>query len=128
MLPQVEELRQRLEEKNRTIEKKTQATLQAGQERSRLSSELNETRDHLDIKDRKINVLQRKVPRLRAVQVSLVCPTRVRFSFVACRCVKTRIKHVMTILVLTIAIGHIGRKQYAHRRAYKNTQTKGIVF
>ena len=58
---QVEELRARLEEKNKTIEKKTQQALQATQERNRLSNETNELRDHMDIKDRKINVLQRKV-------------------------------------------------------------------
>ena len=54
-------MRQRLEEKNRLIEKKTQMALQATQERNRFSAELNEMRDHLDIRDRKINVLQRKV-------------------------------------------------------------------
>ena len=58
---QVEELRNRLEEKNKTIEKKTQQALQATQERNRLTSENTELRDHMDIRDRKINVLQRKV-------------------------------------------------------------------
>lgn len=57
----MEELRQRLEEKNRHIEKKTLTATQATQERNRLNNELNELRDHMDIKDRKINVLQRKV-------------------------------------------------------------------
>lgn len=54
----VEELRQRLEEKNRLIEKKTQ---QSQQERARAAAEISEMREHMDIKDRKINVLQRKV-------------------------------------------------------------------
>ena len=57
----VEELRTRLEEKNRLIEKKTQGTLQAVQERNRMQNDLTELKDHMDIKDRKINVLQRKV-------------------------------------------------------------------
>lgn len=57
----VEELRTRLEEKNRLIEKKTQSAVQAVQERNRMSNELTELKDHMDIKDRKINVLQRKV-------------------------------------------------------------------
>lgn len=57
----VEELRTRLEEKNRLIEKKTQAAVQAVQERNRMNNELTELKDHMDIKDRKINVLQRKV-------------------------------------------------------------------
>lgn len=55
-------MRQRLEEKNRLIEKKTQQALQAQQERNRFNTELTELKDHMDIKDRKINVLQRKVP------------------------------------------------------------------
>lgn len=57
----VEELRTRLEEKNRLIEKKTQSAVQAVQERNKMSNELVELKDHMDIKDRKINVLQRKV-------------------------------------------------------------------
>ncbi len=60
-MSKVEELRQRHEEKNRIIEKKTQIALQATQERNRFTAEVNEMRDHLDIRDRKINVLQRKV-------------------------------------------------------------------
>lgn len=57
----MEELRTRLEEKNRLIEKKTQSAVQAVQERNKMSNELVELKDHMDIKDRKINVLQRKV-------------------------------------------------------------------
>nr|CAH7769941.1 unnamed protein product [Callosobruchus chinensis] len=52
-----EELRARLEEKNRLIEKKQQ---QFQQERGRAAAEIAELREHMDIKDRKINVLQRK--------------------------------------------------------------------
>jgi golgin subfamily B member 1 len=58
---QVEELRNRLEEKNRLIEKKNQTALQTVQEKNRVVNELGEIKDHMDIKDRKINVLQRKV-------------------------------------------------------------------
>ena len=58
---QVDELRQKLEQKNKLIEKKTQEALMATQEKNRVSSDMNEIRDHLDIKDRKISVLQRKV-------------------------------------------------------------------
>lgn len=54
----VEEMRQRMEDKNRHIEKKTQ---QNQQERARAAAEVAEMREHMDIKDRKINVLQRKV-------------------------------------------------------------------
>lgn len=57
----MEELKSRLEEKNRQIEKKTQVTFQASQDKSRYVSEINEMKEHMEIKDRKINVLQRKV-------------------------------------------------------------------
>lgn len=60
----VEELRARLEEKNRMIEKKSQNSLQGVQERNRLTTDLQEMKDHMEIKDRKINVLQRKVCRI----------------------------------------------------------------
>ena len=57
-------MRQRLEDKNRMIEQKTQAAMQAQQERNRMSTELTELKDHMDIKDKKINVLLRKVSAL----------------------------------------------------------------
>lgn len=52
------------------IEKKTQAAMQAQQERNRMNTELTEIKDHMDIKDRKINVLQRKVRPLLALYVA----------------------------------------------------------
>jgi len=60
----VEELRQRIEDKNRIIEKKTNVALQANQDRNRMAGEFNEIRDQMEIKDRKINVLQRKIENL----------------------------------------------------------------
>lgn len=57
-------MRNRLEEKNRMIEKKTQGVLQQQQERNRTVTELAEIKEHMDIKDRKINVLQRKIENL----------------------------------------------------------------
>lgn len=57
-------MRNRLEEKNRLIEKKTQGVLQQQQERNRTVTELAEIKEHMDIKDRKINVLQRKIENL----------------------------------------------------------------
>merc|ERR1711953_697445 len=54
----VDELRNKLDSKNKLIEKKTNEALQATQERNRISTEMNELRDHVDIKDRKISVLQ----------------------------------------------------------------------
>lgn len=57
----VEELRSRLEEKNKLIEKKTHQTMMTSQDRKQMNQEIQELRDHIEIKDRKINVLQRKV-------------------------------------------------------------------
>ena len=41
--------------------------IQATQEKNRMSSEMHEVRDHLDIKDRKLSVLQRKVSRKKVL-------------------------------------------------------------
>lgn len=57
-------MRNRLEEKNRLIEKQTQGVLQTQQDRNRASTELSELKENMDIKDRKINVLQRKIENL----------------------------------------------------------------
>merc|ERR1719234_1422889 len=54
----------KLRQKNKLIEKKTQEALLSTQEKNRVSSDMNELRDHLDIKDRKISVLQRKIENL----------------------------------------------------------------
>merc|ERR1711988_229532 len=54
----VDELRGKLEDKNKTIEKKTAQALHATQEKNRISNELGDLRDQIDIKDRKVNVLQ----------------------------------------------------------------------
>merc|ERR1739847_25016 len=60
----VDELRGKLEDKNKTIEKKTAQALHATQEKNRISNELGDLRDQIDIKDRKVNVLQRKIENL----------------------------------------------------------------
>ena len=46
------------------IEKKQQGVLQTQQERNRTQTELAEIKENMDIKDRKINVLQRKIENL----------------------------------------------------------------
>ena len=58
-----------MEEKNKLIEKKTNAALHATQDKNRIGNELGDLRDQVDIKDRKINVLQRKVIRRKFMQV-----------------------------------------------------------
>ena len=54
-------MRKRLKEKDALIEKKGKSTLSVVAEKKRVENELSELRDHMDIKERKINVLQRKV-------------------------------------------------------------------
>ena len=61
MLPQVEALRTRLEEKENTIVRKETLLSTLSSDKSKRSTETIELREMLDIKDRKINVLQRKV-------------------------------------------------------------------
>ena len=67
------------------IEKKTEAAMQAQQERNRMNTELTELKDHMDIKDRKINVLRRKVSGLETCSslffsfVPRISPTGVAF-------------------------------------------------
>jgi hypothetical protein len=46
---QVDELRCKLEEKNKMIEKKTQAALGATQDKNRLANELSELRDQVSV-------------------------------------------------------------------------------
>ena len=75
----MDELRGKLEDKNKTIEKKTGAALHATQEKNRISNELNDLRDQIDIKDRKVNVLQRKVRNQTSKQLSRVKLTNQSF-------------------------------------------------
>ena len=65
-----------MEEKNKTIEKKTGAALHATQEKNRISNELGDLRDQIDIKDRKVNVLQRKV-----LNATFSYQNRINFGF-----------------------------------------------
>lgn len=46
------------------IEKHTQGSMQSHQERNRAQQEVVELKEHIDIKDRKISVLQRKIENL----------------------------------------------------------------
>jgi chromosome segregation ATPase len=65
----LDELRQRLEEKNKLIEKKTHHVMMTGQERNKLNGDLQELREHIELKDRKIAALQRKVSRILLIKI-----------------------------------------------------------
>ena len=58
---QVDRLRDKVREKENDAESKDKLVSGAQSEKKRLEAELAELRDHMDIKERKINVLQRKV-------------------------------------------------------------------
>lgn len=50
-----------MKEKEFAIDKKSRQSQSAQAEKRRMELEMSEIRDHLDIKDRRVNVLQRKV-------------------------------------------------------------------
>lgn len=57
-------LRDRLKEKDETIEKKSKQLSSLLSDKKKLEEELNEVKDQLEVKNRKINSLQRKVSQL----------------------------------------------------------------
>ena len=61
LLFQIEDLRERLKEKDAVIDRKSQNSQTLTVEKRKLELEILELRDSVDIKERKINVLQRKV-------------------------------------------------------------------
>ncbi len=58
---QIDRMRDKVKEKDVEVEQKQRLVTAAQMEKKRVEMELNELRDHMDIKDRKISVLQRKV-------------------------------------------------------------------
>lgn len=73
-------LRLRLEEKEATLNKKSKQIQEISEEKGTLNGEIHDLKDMLEVKERKINVLQKKVHRqfFRSVdfdlkQVRLYC-------------------------------------------------------
>ncbi|XP_041348362.1 ELKS/Rab6-interacting/CAST family member 1-like isoform X2 [Gigantopelta aegis] len=60
----IEDLQERLKEKDSAIEKKSLHSQNVSADRRRMETEMSELRDHLDIRERKVNVLQRKIETL----------------------------------------------------------------
>lgn len=58
---QVDALRLRLEEKEATLNKKSKQIQEMSEEKGTLNGEIHDLKDMLDVKERKINVLQKKV-------------------------------------------------------------------
>lgn len=60
---QVDALRLRLEEKESLLSKKSQQISELTEEKSTQQGEITDLKDMLDVKERKVNVLQKKVRR-----------------------------------------------------------------
>jgi len=58
---QVDALRLRLEEKEATLNKKSKQIQEISEEKGTLNGEIHDLKDMLEVKERKINVLQKKV-------------------------------------------------------------------
>lgn len=58
---QVDALRLRLEEKETTLNKKSKQIQEMSEEKGTLNGEIHDLKDMLEVKERKVNVLQKKV-------------------------------------------------------------------
>lgn len=58
---QVDALRLRLEEKDSQLNKKSNQIQETSEEKGTLSREVHDLKDMLEVKERKVNVLQKKV-------------------------------------------------------------------
>lgn len=65
-------LRLRLEEKEATLNKKSKQIQEISEEKGTLNGEIHDLKDMLEVKERKVNVLQKKVIRRRGVAPSLL--------------------------------------------------------
>lgn len=70
---QVDALRLRLEEKESLLSKKTQQISELTEEKSTQHGEITDLKDMLDVKERKVNVLQKKVSAIK--MMCLICIT-----------------------------------------------------
>uniref|UniRef100_A0A671T5Z0 ELKS/Rab6-interacting/CAST family member 1-like n=1 Tax=Sinocyclocheilus anshuiensis TaxID=1608454 RepID=A0A671T5Z0_9TELE len=62
---QVDALRLRLEEKEATLNKKSKQNQEMSEEKGTLNGEIHDLKDMLDVKERKVNVLQKKIENLQ---------------------------------------------------------------
>lgn len=66
---QVDALRLRLEEKESLLSKKSQQISELTEEKSTQHGEIADLKDMLDVKERKVNVLQKKASTVRKMQL-----------------------------------------------------------
>ena len=76
LILKVDRLREKLKEKETDVESKDKLVTNAQTDKKRVEAELAELRDHMDIKDRKINVLQRKVSPSTSLFLRLLYSTK----------------------------------------------------
>lgn len=67
---QLDEFREKLKEKNSTIDKNDQKSQSLQSEKRRIESEISELREHIETKDRKLTLLQRKVRKVPYISFS----------------------------------------------------------
>lgn len=67
---QVDALRLRLEEKESLLSKKSQQISELTEEKSTQQGEISDLKDMLDVKERKVNVLQKKVGKTQSTVVA----------------------------------------------------------
>lgn len=75
---QVDALRLRLEEKETTLNKKSKQIQEMSEEKGTLNGEIHDLKDMLDVKERKVNVLQKKV---KAVADQFLHQNRIKIAF-----------------------------------------------
>ena len=68
---QVDALRLRLEEKESLLSKKSQQISELTEEKSTQQGEITDLKDMLDVKERKVNVLQKKVRSIFSVTANI---------------------------------------------------------
>lgn len=67
---QLDEFREKLKEKNSTIDKNDQKSQSLQSEKRRIENEISELREQIETKDRKLTLLQRKVRMVSCVSFS----------------------------------------------------------
>lgn len=94
-------LRLRLEEKETTLNKKSKQIQEMSEEKSTLNGEIHDLKDMLDVKERKVNVLQKKV-RTEFHQIH----TFINGSFHYRKPLKTMNKMFIVLLIHTSETSH----------------------
>lgn len=77
-------LRLRLEEKEATLNKKSKQIQEMSEEKGTLNGEIHDLKDMLEVKERKVNVLQKKVMLIYIFQSSFLKDTSIMSQCAFC--------------------------------------------